>query len=89
MFALIGTVVEYTPNSYKGGSDKYEDSEVVALFSTRKKAEQYIKDSRLKQPKRVWGGEKPFRNKSLLSRFNWADIEEWEDPEYIVDPVIT
>ena len=49
--------------------------EIVATFDNKKDAKQYLKNSWLKNSERH---KKPFRQKSLLAGFQYADIEEIE-----------
>lgn len=62
-----------------------EDRELIALFSSKELAEEYVEKSKLKRPRpgRIW------REASLLSRdsYDWVAIEKWYDePE--LDPKI-
>ena len=61
-----------------GGDFIYEYHEdIIATFDEKDLAEQYIKDSKLKQRKRVnYGSDKVFKSKSLLSDCVSARIEQ-------------
>ena len=86
MYRLIG---ESTELDWSYGDVISNDvREVVALFTTREKAEAYVEAARLKSPKREWGGMYPFRQNSLLARFQYAEIEEVGAEEYPTDPVL-
>ncbi len=69
---LIGcrTDYEYGYGGYTGDTTYVE--EVVATFDNEKDAIQYIKDSRLKNPRKSY---RPFRATSLLSSFEDASVE--------------
>lgn len=74
---LIGCRTDY---EYRyGGDTSYERQvyEVVATFDCKKYVERYIEDSRLKHPT---NRERPFKQKSLLSLFEEAMIEEFDSP---------
>lgn len=74
---IVGSYVdyEYGYGGYTGNQSFVE--ETIATFDDKKDAIKYIKDSRLKNPP---NRERPFKNKSLLSNFQYADIEELDDP---------
>jgi hypothetical protein len=65
---------EYGFDGFTG--KKIDIGEVVATFDNKKDACQYIKNSRLKNPR---NRERPFRLKSLLVGFEFATIEEHDD----------
>ena len=59
--------------------DHYAE-EVIATFDTKEMAEDYIKKSRLKQPKRrSFASTIMFRSKSLLSGCEDAEAQEFEE----------
>lgn len=56
--------------------DHYSEK-IVATFSSAKLAKAYIKNSKLKQPKReTYGPDKVFKDKSLLSGAIGASVEK-------------
>ena len=70
--------------------DLHEETEIVALFSTEEAARRYIKKATLKNPQRRRGFEpaKVFRKASLLSGYDYAEVETWGEPDYPLDPDI-
>lgn len=62
---------EYGYGGYTGNSNWVEKK--IATFDRKEDAERYIKDSKLKNPMDRY----PFRQKSLLSGFQYAEIEEF------------
>ena len=73
----------------------HEETEIVALFSTEEAAREYIKKATLKNPQRRRGGgwfprvpAKVFRKASLLSGYDYAEVEAWGEPDYPLDPEI-
>lgn len=74
---LIGSRIDYE-YGYGGYTGKTTNiREVVATFDCKEDAELYIDFSRLKNPAR---SDRPFRQKSLLCNFHFAEIEEPDDP---------
>jgi hypothetical protein len=71
-FKIIGSYIdyEYGYGGYTG--NKTAVDEIVATFDTEKDAELYIRKSRLKNPT---NRERPFKKKSLLSNFQYANVE--------------
>jgi hypothetical protein len=82
MYALIGIIHAHYP-------EETDSEEIVALFTTEKKARDYEKKSRLSTYSE-WcrRGCKQYRQKSLLSRFCKAEVEGYESPSYTVDPTL-
>lgn len=76
-FQLVGsrTDYEYGYGGYTGKTTNV--NEIVATFDNEKDAYQYIKKSRLKNPR---NNERPFKQKSLLTHFQFATVEELDDP---------
>ena len=75
MYALIGSM----------RMAGHEDEErILALFSTKEKAQEYVKKATLKNP--TW--KKKYRSNTLLGNYDHADIEEYEEPDYLIDPEI-
>lgn len=70
--------------------DLHEETEIVALFSTEEAAREYIKKATLKNPQRRCGftPAKVFRKASLLSGYDYAEVEAWGEPDYPLDPEI-
>lgn len=77
MFNLIGsrTDHEYGYGGWTG--NRTEKEEIVATFDSEKDAKKYIKKALLKSASR-WS-ERPFRQKSLLTNFENAHVEEAEE----------
>lgn len=72
---LVGSRTDYE-YGYGGYTGQQTDvGEIVATFDRRKDARLYIKNSRLKNPK---DRTRPFKQKSLLVNFQYANIEEIE-----------
>lgn len=86
MYRLIGESIEVDP--CHGEMLAHDSREVVALFTTKEKAEAYVEAARLKSPRREWGGTFPFRQSSLLAHFQYAEIEEAKAEEYPIDPAM-
>ena len=87
MFALIGTEIDVYQEFISGPFEEHEEKDIIALFTTEEKAKAYIEKSRLKKPIREsFSSEKPFRATSLLRNCTYAEIEEWIQPEYPIDP---
>ena len=59
--------------------------ELVALFSAEKKAQDYVKRSKLKKTSRQGY---VFHSKSLLRNYTATSIEVYEQPNYPVDPEV-
>jgi len=84
-YNLIASRTTYCPNSYTGACDEDHEEEIVATFSTRKLAEEYVKKCKLKEPKkRTWQTDLPFRAKTLLG--NWSYVEISPEEEDIPSP---
>ena len=65
-------------------SEGWEDN--VALFDSKEAAHAYLAAAWLKG-KRHWD-RNPFRKKSLLSMYDSAWVEEWEDEDLPVNPTL-
>ena len=78
MFRLIAEF-----DSHRFGMEPRE--EIVARFTTREAAENYVRAARLKNGAPRFG-DSPFRSASLLKGANIAWIEEEEDTAVPVDP---
>jgi len=76
MWALIG----YRSQYYEAP----ELEEIVALFSSKEKAEAYLEASKLKNPGRE--AFEVFRNKSYLHIYESAWIEKYDPEQYPMDP---
>ncbi len=76
MFELIGYKIHYEYGSVICIGEKIDEETIVATFDTEKQARKYIKAARLKNPH----SPSPFRQKSLLSYYDSADVKE-SDPE--------
>lgn len=76
---IVGHRVEHEYGYGGWTGDKTDVSRIVATFDYKKDALAYIKDSRLKNPSNK---KRPFKQKSLLSFFEDAEIEEitYNDP---------
>jgi len=84
-YALIGSYITYTPNSYTGESEEDEIKSVLAIFDTDLDAYDYIEKSKLKHPKRgSWRTDQPFKKRSLLRNYTYAEVEEILDCDYCV-----
>lgn len=84
MFELVGYQTEYTPNSYTGQAVYFEREEIVATFDSEKDAYDYIKKSKLKNPKKpCWNDGYKFLKKSLLGPYADAEVREKVSPEPI------
>lgn len=70
---LVGYRIDHE-YGYGGWTGCKEDvREIVATFDREKDALAYVKNSRLKNPS---DRERPFKQKSLLSSFEGAEVEE-------------
>lgn len=88
MYYLIGIRYDYTPNSYTGKSEESETRDIIASFDTEDLASEYIRYSKLKSPKReIWSSDMPFKKKSLLGSYSYAEIEEYIPEDYPHNPV--
>ena len=78
------------PNFDGEAFEVHEETEIVALFSTEEAARKYIKKATLKNPQRRCGftPAKVFRKASLLSGYDYAEVEPWGEPDYPLDPEI-
>lgn len=89
MWALIGEREEYYQTKIGGPWEIDTEYEIVALFTQKVFAEDYIYKSKLKNPqRRTFCGNKVFRNNSLLCNYQRAEIEEYIPEQYEVDPVL-
>lgn len=79
MYEMVAVKDLYTPNSYTGSSDLDHREDVVATFDSRKKALEYIKKAKLKQPK----PHQTFKCNTLLSYYDYAEVHEKQE---IIDP---
>ena len=86
-FELWG-ITEHVFQEKIGGEFKTTESRrLLAEFSSKEKALEYVKRSKLKQPKRVsYGGDIVFRRTSLLRGCQHHEIEEVYDGEYYPPP---
>ena len=69
-----------------GGIEEFGDwgrLTLLALFTTKKKAKDYVEKSKLVRP--VIGGG-PFKKRSVLHGYNVADIEEYGRTDYPINP---
>lgn len=73
MYNLIGVRTEYVPNIYTGGSDVNVEETVVATFDTEQMAHEYVVRSKLQHPR---SRRHPFKQKSLLNGFEYAEIQK-------------
>jgi hypothetical protein len=65
----------------------HHSEEIVALFDDEQDAKNYIKESKLKQPKRqAFSSPIIFKSKSLLSCAESARVEPYGEPEYPLNP---
>jgi hypothetical protein len=80
MYQITAWQTNYIPDSYGDGNPQVEyDEKVIATFDTKAQALKYIKDSKLKKKKQCsWSDGYPFRSSSLLSRYAYAEVEEYE-----------
>lgn len=91
-YALYGIRIEFSQHRLAGPFKKLEVRELVARFSSELMAKAYVKASCLAKPIRQsislpFRRKSPFRQKSLLSPYSYAEIEEY-CPEVlpILDP---
>jgi hypothetical protein len=87
MWALIGS----KPNIYQDRIgepfEEHRTEETMALFTTKDKAEAYIKKNTLKNPKvESFSGWRRFRRNSLLVNCDQAWVEVYEEPDFPIDP---
>jgi len=83
MYVIIGTIIDYHQTVIGGSFEEFEKTEKIATFDTKEAAEEYIKKSKLKTPKRAFfSSEKPFKMKSLLWECTYAEIEEYNEPPH-------
>ena len=59
-----------------------DTDEIIALFTSKELAEQYLERAKLKSP--TWG--RKYKAKSLLASCRSAYIELYEPEEYRIDP---
>jgi len=89
MYVLIGEVNEIYQERIGEPFEDHYSQERIALFDNEKDAKDYIKNSRLKVPKKSsFDSIKPFRNNSLLSRCSDAWVEEEVKEELPKNPTI-
>lgn len=89
MFAIKARYEHYNQVGIGGEWEVTETEDIVALFSTRERAEEYIEKSRLKQVRRrTFAPNVIFRSNSLLSTASEAWVEEYVSECYDVDPEI-
>lgn len=85
MFALYALEDNISRDEIDGPYVEHPSKELVALFTSKKKAEDYVNTNRLKKPRPGWGCNYPFRRGSALSCANDYEIEELNhipiDPE--------
>ena len=87
MFYLYGIQVEYVPNVYDDEGRATSIKDLIATFDKREAAQEYVKKSKLKNPKReIWTLDVNFRSDSLLSGYNDAEIEEHRDEDIPHNP---
>ena len=82
MFLLIGEQENIYQNSIDDNFTSHPSEEILAKFTTKDKAEEYVKQNTLKTPRRRWCCQYPYRTKSLLCNCNSHRIEE-ETKEFI------
>jgi hypothetical protein len=89
-WAIRATREELYQEKIGGNFEVHEETEIVALFSTEEAARGYIKKATLKNPQRRRGftPAKVFRKASLLSGYDYAEVEIWGEPDYPLDPEI-
>ena len=89
MFELVGIYDDVYQERIGERFESHISEGVVAIFSSRRLAEHYVRDSRLVRPRRGWCVEYPFRRSSLLSMAVGYEIREYHpEPDPPVDPVI-
>ena len=82
---IIGYRREFDYGCYDHCSCEYEMiEEKVATFDSKKMAEDYVKKSKLKS----LGSGRIFRAKSLLSIFNYVEVEEYDPESFPHNPTI-
>lgn len=79
MWVLIGSCQDMTIRYTNDSPWNEWTNENLATFSSKELAEEYVEKSRLKSPK---DRKLPFRQTSLLSNSQYAEIEEYY-PEYL------
>ena len=80
-YVIIGYKEEYV---YKGHIMSERAEEEIATFDTEQQAKDYIEKSRLKNPT----GKGPFRTKSLLYPYHWAEVAEYRPQTLPHNPTI-
>lgn len=86
MFFLIGKEENIYQDTIGDPFTSHPTEEIVAKFTTKKLAEDYVKKNTLKNPRRGWCCEYPFRVKSLLCNYNSCYIEEETEKFIPLDP---
>lgn len=76
MFLLIGEQENIYQNSIDDNFTSHPSEEILAKFTTKDKAEEYVKQNTLKTPRRGWCCQYPYYTKSLLCNCNSYRIEE-------------
>lgn len=87
-WALFGIRIEHSQREIGSNFEEYDVKDLVAFFTTLEKAEQYVENSKLKNPKKPWIWQQPkvFKKSSLLGCYHYAEIEEYFEPSVPVDP---
>ena len=82
LWQIIGELEEVSQEHIGGDFVSEYSYEVVATFDEESLAEEYIKESKLKQRKRVtYGSDIVFKSGSLLRPYVSARIEKYEIPD--------
>lgn len=81
LYVVIGTEENLSQSRVGGDFTEHPEETEIALFSSEKLANAWIKKNTLSKPKIMFGGvEEPFRSKTLLSNYNSAHVEAFEKP---------
>lgn len=89
MYELVAVYNDIGQDKIGGPFVDHYREEVVALFTSKELADNYIKLSRLKNPiRRTFASTRVFRRNSLLRNAESAFIQPKEDPLLVIDPTL-
>jgi hypothetical protein len=89
MYVLIGTRNDVYQDKIGEPFEDHYTEEQVALFTSEKEAKEYIEKARLKHPKRQsFGDTITFKRNSLLMGYEYAHVEEYDEPDLPINPKI-
>ncbi len=83
MVELYGISENVYQERIGGDFKSHPERSLVATFGTRRLANAYVKKVTLKKPRDGWCCKYPYRQNSLLSIYNYIEIEEYVEPESV------